>query len=193
MLQKIKLHMCVTTGFITIGIAGNEGSRKEICSLGDPVERAFLILQVASEKKLGIMADLNTKVEASSGIKFEYDEHFNFSHKKLNLPFFIPINPLTEWWKLEVSKFLTLDPFLTLKIHANPFLPDIKDHYQAQYCKPNIKEELFESLFSELLEYLSENINEKAYIFVIRGRPGSGKTIFMRRLTTYLLKERRSK
>jgi hypothetical protein len=44
MLQKINLHMAVTSGFITIGIAGNEGSRKEISSLGDPVERAYLIL-----------------------------------------------------------------------------------------------------------------------------------------------------
>jgi hypothetical protein len=86
---------------------------------------------VASEKKFDIMADYNTKVEASSGVKFEYDEHFNFSHKKLNHPFFIPINPLTEWWRLDVEKYIKLDPFVTLKIHANPFLPDIKDHYQA--------------------------------------------------------------
>jgi hypothetical protein len=36
--------MALTSGFITIGLAGNEGSRKEIITLGDPVERAFLIL-----------------------------------------------------------------------------------------------------------------------------------------------------
>lgn len=184
--------MAITSGFITIGIAGNEGSRKEISSLGDPVERAYLILQVAYENKYDILVDQNTKVEASSGVKFEYYEHFNFSHKKLNQPFFIPVNPLKEWWRLEVLQYLTLDPFITLKIHANPFLPDIKDDYQAQYCKPNVPELILESCFSELLEYLS-GPEEKVYVFIIRGSRGSGKTIFMRRLMTYLLKEKRSK
>jgi len=41
---KINLYIAITTGFITIGIAGNEGSRKEIATLGDPVDRAYLIL-----------------------------------------------------------------------------------------------------------------------------------------------------
>jgi len=84
---------------------------------------------VTTEKKLSILADFNTKVEASSGIKFEYDEHINFSHKKLNLPFFIPKNPLTQWWKTEDLNYADLDPFLCLKIQSNPFLPDILDQY----------------------------------------------------------------
>jgi hypothetical protein len=56
-----------------------------------------------------------------------------------------------------------------LKIHSNPFLPDILDAYQNHFCKPTINSSLLDTFFEMLKEYLAENYEEKPYIFVIRG------------------------
>ena len=44
LILKLNLYMAITTGFVTIGLAGNDASRKEIIALGEPIERSYLIL-----------------------------------------------------------------------------------------------------------------------------------------------------
>lgn len=67
-----------------MGIIGNEGSRKEIVTLGETIERAFLFMQAASKHYGRIYVDYDTKMEASLFVDFKYIEHVEFAHKLTN-------------------------------------------------------------------------------------------------------------
>ena len=77
-----------------MGIVGNEGSRKDIVILGDPLERAFLYMQAATKQYAKIFVDYESKMEASLFIDFIYVEHIDFSHKLNNYAIYQPIDPM---------------------------------------------------------------------------------------------------
>ena len=71
-----------------MGIIGNDGGRKEVIILGEPIERAFLFMQASSKVNGKIFVDLNTRQEAASFIDFTYTEHIEYGSKFINLPVF---------------------------------------------------------------------------------------------------------
>lgn len=81
-----------------MGIIGNDGSRKEIVTLGETVERAFLFMQTASKHFGKIYVDYDTKMESSLYLDFRYIEHVEFAHKLTNQALFEPIDPSLLWY-----------------------------------------------------------------------------------------------
>lgn len=83
---------------------------------------------------------------------------------------------------------MTIDPFSILKIHRNPFLPDLLGGYQGDFCRPTLNSALLEQIFLELKAYLTDKLSQHAYTFVIKGPQGCGKTLLLRRIASYILK-----
>jgi class 3 adenylate cyclase len=86
------VHIGICTGNVYIGIVGNEGSRKEAIILGEPVEKALLLMQTATKHYGKIYVDIETRKEASHAIEFEFKEHLELSHKLVNDPIFEPVD-----------------------------------------------------------------------------------------------------
>eukprot|EP00347_Sterkiella_histriomuscorum_P004823 403358953 len=106
---QIPIHIGISTGNVFMGIVGNEGSRKEIVTLGETIERAFLFMQTASKHYGKIYVDYDTKMEASLFIDFRYIEHVEFAHKLTNQAIFEPVDPNYLWYENKyVGKYIAV-------------------------------------------------------------------------------------
>lgn len=83
------VHIGIATGDIYQGVVGNY-SRKEVVSIGEAFERAFLLMQTATQHYGKVYLDFNTKQMSCHVIDFEYAEHLEFSHKIFNEAIFQP-------------------------------------------------------------------------------------------------------
>ena len=88
--RKAPLHIGICTGNILMSIIGNECRRKEIAIIGDTIERAFLFMQTATKMSGKIIADYDTKMEASQYMDFTYIQHIEFARKMTNAAIFEP-------------------------------------------------------------------------------------------------------
>ena len=65
-------------------------TRKEVVSIGEAFERAFLLMQTAVQHYGKVYLDFNTKQMSCHYIDFEFVEHLEFSHKITNEAIFEP-------------------------------------------------------------------------------------------------------
>lgn len=169
-----------------MGIAGS-GTRKEIVMLGETVERAFLFMQTATKVYGRIFVDLDTKSEATHMIDFEYLEHIQFADKLLNYPVFAPVDPFIDYENPSSIPIKPSQLIRQIRLHANPFKLDFDNGYQATYCKMFGSTEVIPQIIEDLKMY-TLNTEEHVWALAVKGKAGTGKSLFVRCLLAEVIK-----
>ncbi|CDW76061.1 ph domain containing protein [Stylonychia lemnae] len=170
------IHIGICTGNVFMGIVGNEGSRKEIVILGEPIERAFLYMQTASKHYGKIYVDYDTKLEASLFVDFRYVEHIEFAHKLTNCSIFEPQDALQnqndKYFVDEVGKYY-------------------RNEYQHKFSQIYGQNDVISLILDDISIYAASP-EDSVWVLGIKGEPGSGKSLFARNLIQKVIAQEKS-
>lgn len=127
---------------------------------------------------------------------FEYVEHIQFGQKYLNYPLFSPVDPLIDQEdpliqqkrKITCALFLLASYLIkTIRLHANPFVLDFDNNYQHTYSMLYGSTEVIPQIMDDITEYTYQP-EDHVWTLSIKGRPGSGKSLFARCLLIEVIK-----
>ena len=155
------VHIGIATGNTFIGIVGNEGSRREAVILGEPVEKALLMMQTATKHFGRIYVDVETRNEAAIYIEFEFKEHIEFTHKLVNDPIFEPIEGGytggggDHTTSLNTTTIKGSDPVRGIRIHGNPFVVDFNNEYQNTNSWSYGNIDILNQILEDIVKYTS--------------------------------------
>jgi len=130
-----------------------------------------------------IYVDQRTKNDAGSKIRFKYKTHAAFKGKLFKQPIYSPIDPEEEFDNCSLERLLL--------IHSNPFLVDRNSTYQYTRSKMVGKAKLKKRFLSDFYEVLKKLTS--SFVGIVKGKEGSGKTLFAREMALYIKKRDKNK
>lgn len=206
---KINVNIGITTSRVFAGVVGTSGGRREYSLLGDGVNLAARLMQLAcTSQGHNIFLDEDTYIECSNRMECAFHNEVKVKGKDKKIRVYYPKNKyricLTgnyrerkpEQKKNLVKKFLnSLNDF-----RVNIILPRTSDleifemfmmerdqNYTKGIYEMIGREEESKQLFNQL-ELFYGKLKAKNHCIVIKGEDGSGKTFFLKECLTQFRK-----